>query len=146
MTVLQPEPQHCHKLLSMHFPVRWGEMDAMGHVNHAAYLKYFEESRVAWGEKVGLNSDGTGEGNILLKATITYRKQVTYPANVEVVLFAGKIGKSSFHLNNTLTVEGDAAPATIGEFVMVWFDYRAGKPVPIPAALRAVLEGKGMPA
>ena len=80
---------------------------------------------------------------ILLKAGVTYKKQVRYPANIEVALHAGEIGRSSFQLVNTLTVVGDSTPAAIGEFVIVWFDYQANKPVAIPANLRAVLEVKG---
>ena len=58
------------------------------------------------------------------------------------MLHAGEIGRSSFNIINTLTVEGDSTPAAIGEFVIVWFDYDANKSVAIPANLRAVLEGK----
>lgn len=137
------EPNLGPKLFSIKSPLRWGEMDALGHLNNAEYLRYFEESRVVWGESLGLHLDGKGEGMILLKASVTYKKQVTYPSNVEVALFAGAIGRSSFHVVNTLSVEGDAAYAAIGEFVIVWFDYIAGKSLPIPATLRAALEGKG---
>ena len=28
--------------------MRWGEMDSLAHMNNVAYLRYFEESRVAW--------------------------------------------------------------------------------------------------
>lgn len=35
------------RLFTQHFPIRWGEMDALGHVNNAQYLRYFEESRTA---------------------------------------------------------------------------------------------------
>ena len=131
------------KLSSMQFPVRWGEMDALGHVNNASYLRYFEESRILWSESQGMHLDGTGEGMILLKASVTYKKQVSYPANIEVDLFAGDIGRTSFQLVNTLTITGETAPAAIGEFVIVWFDYRSNKPVQIPSTLRALLEGKG---
>ena len=127
----------------MRFPIRWGEMDALGHVNNAEYLRYFEESRVRWSESLGLHLDGKGDGFILLKASVTYKKQVSYPANVDVALFAGKIGRSSFHLINTLTIEGDELPAAVGEFIIVWFDYLTGKSAPIPASLRVALEGKG---
>ena len=130
-------------LLTSRFPVRWGEMDAMGHVNNAAYLRYFEESRILWSESMGMRLDGIGEGMILLKASVTYLKQVSYPANIEVGLFAGQIGRTSFHLLNTLTVEGDSEPATNGDFIIVWFDYESNKPMPIPASLKTVLEGKG---
>ena len=127
----------------MRFPIRWGEMDALGHVNNAEYLRYFEESRTRWSESLGVRFDGKSDGFILLKASVTYKKQVSYPANVDVALFAGKIGRSSFHLINTLTIEGDELPAAVGEFVIVWFDYRTGKSAPIPASLRVALEGKG---
>ena len=141
MTAGQPETKPGLKLSSMRFPVRWGEMDALGHVNNAEYLRYFEESRTLWSESLGLHLDGKGEGMILLKASVTYKKQLTYPANIEVTLFAGNIGRTSFHLLNTLTVESDSTPAATGDFVIVWFDYRSNKSAPIPAALRAVLEG-----
>ena len=131
------------QLSAMRLPVRWGEMDALGHVNNAVYLRYFEESRTRWSDSIGFPLNGKGEGMILLKASVTYKKQVSYPANVEVALFAGEIGRSSFHVVNTLTVEGDSSPAAIGEFVIVWFDYLAGKSLAMPDSLRAVLEGKG---
>ena len=129
-------------LSSVRFPVRWGEMDALGHVNNASYLRYFEESRILWSESLGLRLDGTGEGMILLKASVTYKRQVSYPADIDIDLIAGDIGRTSFQLVNTLTIAGEAAPSAVGEFVIVWFDYRTNKPQPVPAALRAVLEGK----
>lgn len=143
MNARHPETKFGPKLSSMRFPVRWGEMDALGHVNNAEYLRYFEESRTLWSESMGFRLDGKGEGMILLKAGVTYKKQVSYPANIEVALFAGEIGRSSFHVFNTLHVEGDESPAAFGEFIVVWYDYRASKSIAIPAALRAVLEGKG---
>lgn len=143
MTVDRSDPKPGLKLSTMRFPVRWGELDAQGHVNNTVYLRYFEESRVLWGETLGLHLDGKGEGMILLKSSVTYRKQVNYPANIDVALFVGKIGQSSFSLIQTLTVEGDTLPAAVGEFVIVWFNYETDKSLPIPAAVRAVLEGKG---
>ena len=131
------------KLSYMRFPVRWGEMDALGHVNNASYLRYFEESRILWGESLGMHLDGTGEGMILLKASVTYKKQVSYPADIDIDLLAGDIGRTSFQLVNTLSIAGETSPAAIGEFVIVWFDYRTNKSMPVPATLRALLEGKG---
>ena len=143
MTPYRTETKHGTKLSSMRFPVRWGEMDALGHVNNASYLRYFEESRILWSESLGMRLDGSGEGMILLKASVTYKKQVSYPADIEVDLFAGDIGRTSFQLINTLSIAGETAPAAIGEFVIVWFDYRTNKSMPVPATLRALLEGKG---
>ena len=29
-------------------PIRWGDMDAMGHVNNTVYFRYMEQSRIEW--------------------------------------------------------------------------------------------------
>ena len=28
--------------------VRWGDMDAMGHVNNTVYFRYMEQARISW--------------------------------------------------------------------------------------------------
>jgi acyl-CoA thioester hydrolase len=129
-------------LSTIRFPIRWGDMDALGHVNNAQYLRYFEESRVDWTQRRGLRLHNEGEGMILLKASVTYKKPVVYPADVSVDLFAGKIGRTSLGMINELTVEGDNSPAAIGEFVIVWYDYVNEKPAPVPQRLRDLLEGR----
>ena len=126
-------------LFTQHFPIRWGEMDALGHVNNAQYLRYFEESRTAWCESIGRPLRSSGQGMILLKASVTYKKPVGYPANARVELHAGRIGHTSFDLANTLTIEGDTSPACIGEFVIVWFDYVNNKPLRVPDEMRRFL-------
>jgi acyl-CoA thioester hydrolase len=34
-------------------PVRWGDMDAYGHVNNTVYFRYMEQVRVEWLEQMG---------------------------------------------------------------------------------------------
>ena len=132
----------------MRFPIRWGELDVLGHVNNAQYLRYFEESRTAWCESIGRPLRNTGEGMILLKASVTYKKPVGYPATACVELRAGRIGNTSFDLINTLTIEGGSEKskksekneiAAVGEFVIVWFDYVSNKPKSVPAEIRQLL-------
>ncbi len=123
----------------MSFPIRWGELDVLGHVNNAQYLRYFEESRTDWCESVGRPLRNTGEGMILLKASVTYKKPVGYPAKVNVELRAGRIGNTSFDLINSLSVEGESDVAAVGEFVIVWFDYVNNKPKSVPTEIRELL-------
>jgi acyl-CoA thioester hydrolase len=123
----------------MQFPVRWGELDVLGHVNNAQYLRYFEESRTAWCEVIGRPLRNTGEGMILLKASVTYQKPIGYPANVRVDLHAGRVGNSSFTLINTLMLEGETEPACTGEFIIVWFDYIKNESKRVPNEIRALL-------
>ena len=117
-------------------------MDALGHVNNTLYLRYFEEVRVSWADRIGMPLRRDGEGMILAKASVTFKKPVDYPANVKVDLLAGNIGRSSFTLLNTLTVEGHTEPSATGECVTVWYDYVNNKSMPLPVRLRAILEGK----
>lgn len=140
MQTKNPSPQPSGTLLhNMRFPIRWGELDVLGHVNNAQYLRYFEESRTAWCESIGRPLRNTGEGMILLKASVTYKKPVGYPAAVSVELRAGRIGNTSFDLINMLSIEGESGVAASGEFVIVWFDYVNNKPKSVPAEIRELL-------
>ena len=29
-------------------PIRWGDMDALGHVNNTVYFRYMEQARIEW--------------------------------------------------------------------------------------------------
>lgn len=128
-------------LSTLRFPIRWGDMDALAHVNNTLYLRYFEESRVSWAQQIGMPLRRDGEGMILAKISVTFKKPVDYPANVVVDLLAGSIGRTSFTMLNTLTVEDESEPSATGESVIVWFDYLNKQSVPLPARLRAILEG-----
>lgn len=140
MQTKNPSSQPSGTLLhNMRFPIRWGELDVLGHVNNAQYLRYFEESRTAWCESIGRPLRNTGEGMILLKASVTYKKPVGYPATVSVELRAGRIGNTSFDLINMLSIEGESGVAASGEFVIVWFDYVNNKPKSVPAEIRELL-------
>ncbi len=127
-------------LHAMRLPVRWGDMDALGHVNNAEYLRYFEQARIQWLEAIGIRVDGRGEGPILLKASVTWLKPVVYPCEIEVRQFAGRIGNTSFTVMAEIVNGRDAAERfTEGEFVIVWVDYATGRPVPVPDFVRQKL-------
>ncbi len=132
-----------HRLLhSLRLQVRWGDMDALGHVNNAEYLRYFEQSRIAWLEGLGYATTGKGTGPILAKVSVTFLKPVVYPSELEIRLYAAHVGNTSFTLASEIVNGRDAAERfTEGEFVTVWVDYDASKSVPIPERLRAILTG-----
>ncbi len=133
------EPRLLH---SLRLQVRWGDMDALGHVNNAEYLRYFEQSRIAWLEGLGYPVSGVGTGPILAKVSVTYLKPIEYPNEIEIRLYAGKVGNSSFTLLSDIVNGRDATERfTEGEFVTVWIDYAAAKSMPIPDKLRAILTG-----
>ena len=43
----------------MEIPIRWGDMDARGHVNNTLYYRYFESSRIALFELLNVYKNPT---------------------------------------------------------------------------------------
>lgn len=125
-------------------PIRWGDMDAMGHVNNIIYLQYCEQCRVDWKSRLADRLAGTQQGMIVKKSSMTYHRPLVYPGTVEVRMFAGHIGRTSFtqHYELRLDEQGDAGGLYAeAEFVIVWFDYASRAPAPIPANIRTILAG-----
>ena len=140
---MNPSSPNVPRLLhAMRLQVRWGDMDALGHVNNTEYLRYFEQSRIEWLEGLGYRTTGEGSGSILARASVTFLKPVTYPNELEIRLYSARLGNTSFTVASDIVNGRDAAERFAeGEFVIVWLDYAAGKPVPVPAPLRERLGG-----
>lgn len=81
-------------------PVRWGDMDSFGHVNNARFFTYCESARISWFEAVELDRHREDErqGPAAVSATCNFRRQVHYPATLEVGARATRIGGKSFTL------------------------------------------------
>ena len=78
--------------------VRWGDMDAQGHVNHTVYFTYCEPARIALLRKLGFQGKlaGLAEGPTLGSASCDFKRQVVYPATLDVGVRVEKIGRRSF--------------------------------------------------
>ena len=113
--------------------VRFRDVDALGHVNNAAYLTYLEQARIAF--LASLGADQTGM--ILARAEIDFRAQVGFGERVEVEVRPLRVGTKSFELGYTLRVRG--AVVAEAKTVLVAFDYSAGQAVSVPDAWRHAL-------
>ena len=80
----------------MRFPVRWGDMDAMGHVNNTVYFRYLETARIEWMVSVGCNPDPKGQGPVIVNAFCNFYKQLEYPADVLLKLYVSDPGRTTF--------------------------------------------------
>ncbi len=112
--------------------VRWGDMDALGHVNNTVYFKYIEQARVDWLSSQSHLKHG-GEGFVLIHTHCTFLKPIVYPAKVIVKTYLKQIGSSSVTLEHELTIETDSENIFAkAEAKMVWIDYQAEKSKPLP--------------
>lgn len=124
--------------VSLEVPVAWGEMDAMGHVNNIVYFRYFESARIAYFEKMGLIDfmNKTGIGPILATTSCRFRIPLTYPDSVLIGAKVVSVEDDRFVMNYIVVSKRHRKPAAEGEGVIVAFDYRGGKKVPVPEALK----------
>ncbi|MDR5830971.1 thioesterase family protein [Caballeronia sp. LP006] len=131
-----------HTVFELSMPIRWGDMDAFGHVNNTVYFRYMEQVRISWFEELGIvGSNAEGQGPVIVNASMEFLRQLHYPGNVIGRMSVGKPGRSS--LETHFELYRDDAPGELfakGAAKIVWVDYKAGKSVPLPDLLRQIIE------
>jgi acyl-CoA thioester hydrolase len=124
----------------MVIPIRWGDMDAMGHVNNTIYFRYMEVVRLDWIHRVGGQTDLNGQGPIIINAFCNFLKQLTFPGDARVTMYVADPGRSSFESYHT--IERTDEPGVVyaeGGARTVWTDYPAKKSAPMPDWFREQL-------
>ena len=134
-------PEHKKLTLEMTIPIRWGDMDAMGHVNNTLYFRYMEIVRLEWLYKIGATKDEQGEGPVIVNAFCNFIRQLEYPGDVLAKHYVASPGRTSFEAYITLerTDEPGVLYAT-GGAKTVWVNFPRGKSVPLPDKVRRLVE------
>jgi acyl-CoA thioester hydrolase len=128
--------------------VRYGDLDPQGHVNNAKYLTYFEQARIAYWIDMGFFTTDQSFmeiGVILADVHLTYLEPVYFGQKVKVGVHVARLGnKSMTWEQNVIDVESDKELAK-AEIVIVAYDYRQEKTIPIPQAWREkIIEFEGL--
>jgi acyl-CoA thioester hydrolase len=130
-------PEGLHHVYTQELPIRWGDMDAMGHVNNAIYFRYLETVRIDWFTALNFQPDPRGEGPVIINAFCNFHAQLQYPGVVLAKQYVGAIGRSSADTYTTL--ERQDQPGKIyssGGATVVWINFPEQKSVPIPEDIR----------
>jgi acyl-CoA thioester hydrolase len=144
-----PRDLHGDFPLCRHVEVRFADTDAMGHVNNAAYLTYCEIARAAYyeaatGEPLPLGVHGATEGMILAEIRVTYRSPAFYGETLAVETRVARVGGSSFTMEHRISAPdsryGPSRLVAVADSVLVTYDYRAERSIPLPTGLRAAVE------
>jgi acyl-CoA thioester hydrolase len=121
-------------------PIRWGDMDAMGHVNNAVYFRYLETVRIDWMHSINCIPDPSGEGPIIINAFCSFYKQLQYPGDVLVKLYVSDPGRTTFESWGMM--ERADQPGVIyaaGGATTIWVDFPSQKAATLPDWMRAVV-------
>ena len=112
------------------FPVRWSDMDALGHVNNAVYFTYLEIVRVDWLRRLGVGVEASAQGPVVANAFCNFIVQLDHPCDVVAKAYAGAPGRASFDFFSTFErADRPGRVCAAGGATVVWFDFRAQKPV-----------------
>jgi acyl-CoA thioester hydrolase len=134
-----------HTLLSdyrvaISLPVLWGDMDAMRHVNNVVFFRWFESARVAYLDRILLESSNADLGPILASVKCDYRRPLNFPDTVTIGARITRLGRTSFSMVHAVASTEQNAIVAEGDSTVVVFDYEANRPTPIPSAMREAIE------
>lgn len=119
--------------------LRFADTDALGHVNNSTFSVMCESGRVGL---FNTRLDPTlppGAFFVIARLVIDFRSELHYPGGVRTGTWPVKLGRSSLTLQQALFSNGRLAATA--ESVCVLMEGRSRRPIPLPDATRAVLEG-----
>ena len=122
------------------FRVKWGDMDAMGHVNNTVYFRYMEHGRVEWLSEIGFLLLPNGQGAVIANAFCNFKRQLKYPDEVLLKMYVSDPARATFE--TWTTMERVNEPGVIcaeGGATVIWIDTLREKAASLPEALRALL-------
>ncbi len=117
--------------------IRWGDMDAMGHVNNASYFRYLETVRIDWMYSIGCIPDPKGEGPVIVNAFCNFYKQLEYPGDILVRMYASDPGRTTFETWGTMErVDQPGVIYAAGGATTIWVDFPSQKAATLPDWMR----------
>lgn len=120
------------KVYETDIPLRFADIDAMGHVNNAVTMTLLETGRVKFHHEVLGVQRANDIGFILAEARVRYRIPILLQDRVRLRMHITDVSRSSFRYRCVLFDPRDGRVFTEAETVQVAYDYAAGRPRPFP--------------
>ena len=119
--------------------VPYGDIDAMGHLNNVAYLRYLEWARQKYWFAMRDTDDFWKIDFIMARTEIDYRSTVAMGEVLEIEIHVSRVGRSSFDFSYRVTA-GDGRLVAEAKTTQVGYDYEARAPRPLPEERRREIE------
>lgn len=119
--------------------IRWGDLDALGHVNNAVYATYLEEARDEWLTHA-LGPAGSLWDYVLARVAIDFRRELRHEDDAVLVRTSlVAIGRSSLTLREEIVALAGWLAAE-AESVLVARNRETGRSRPLTDVERTALE------
>jgi len=133
-------PEQKKLVHEMCIPIRWGDMDAMNHVNNTLYFRYLETVRIDWMSSIGCQPDPKGEGPVIVNAFCNFYKQLEYPGDVRVKMYVSDPGRTTFESWGTMErVDQPGVIYAAGGATTIWVNFPEQKAKALPDWIRAIV-------
>lgn len=120
---------------------RWMDNDVYGHVNNVVYYSYFDTVVNTFLIQRGVLDIHSGAViGLVVETGCKYFSPIAFPDVVVAGLGVTRLGTSSVRYEVGLFRNDEIEPAAQGHFIHVYVDRQTRRPVPLPAALRSVLQ------
>ncbi|MGH3368109.1 MAG: acyl-CoA thioesterase [Nocardioidaceae bacterium] len=127
-------------------PMRWADMDSLGHVNNVVYVDYLQEARV---DMLSVHAPAPG-GEELAEGVVVVRHEVEFvsplvfrPEPVRIETWVSKVRAASFTMRYEILdqlPDGTRQVYTRAATVLTPFLFTAERPRRLTGAERSVLE------
>jgi acyl-CoA thioester hydrolase len=119
------------------FAIRWGDMDAYGHLNNTSYFLYVQEARFELLRAYNLDYSASADNApILLDTSFNFKKQVTYPETILVETYLVNVDRKKVYMeqimksaNNPEIIYGTCTS------LIMWYDFKNKVTVMPPEAI-----------
>jgi acyl-CoA thioester hydrolase len=116
-------------------PLRWSDIDELGHANNARYLTYFEEGRIRYNEATAKWNWKT-EGFLIAASHINYRRPLLLRDDPKLYIRISKMGSKSFEMEYVILNKKGELVAD-GTTVQVAINIQTFATIPVPTDIRA---------
>ena len=133
-------PDHKKLVFELAMAIRWGDMDAMGHLNNTSYFRYLETCRIDWMHSIGCVPATASEGPIIVNAFCNFYHQLQYPGDVLLRMYTSDPARTTFE--TWATMELTTRPGVIyaaGGATTIWVDFASQKAKAMPDWLRCIV-------
>eukprot|EP01129_Flabellula_baltica_P009202 TRINITY_DN3722_c0_g1_i1.p1 TRINITY_DN3722_c0_g1~~TRINITY_DN3722_c0_g1_i1.p1 ORF type:complete len:199 (+),score=24.86 TRINITY_DN3722_c0_g1_i1:67-597(+) len=119
--------------------IRWGDMDAYGHVNNVNYFRFQEQARIDWMQKLIQKNPHlsgmigiTGIGVIVKETSCKYISPVIYPDTLKVGTRVAEYDEDMWRQEYILVSQRTGKVSAVGSCTVVGFDYKKGTKAKFP--------------
>jgi len=119
--------------------VRFGDLDAMQHMNNVEFLRFFETARIAYLQSISPEHTPTRReefGFIFAECHIVYRSPAFFNEEIRTAIRPSEVRRSSLRLAFEMHAVGEERLVADGYGVLVGYDYAAGQSRPLPESLK----------